>query len=93
METLKGYLTWSHDKLGDGIVATMDEVSFWGGVIAVYMEWDEGSAQRYAEKQREEIRDQLREANEAIEEVKVHLEEKEREEAATFEAEQAELEN
>jgi len=33
-----------HDKLGDGLVAVLDEAKFWGEVMAEYMEWDESSA-------------------------------------------------
>lgn len=66
MQTLKEYYNWGHDKLGDGILATMDEVSFWGEVFTEFMEWDDKAAQRYAEKYREEMAEHLKEAEDAM---------------------------
>jgi hypothetical protein len=37
-------MRWGHDKFGDAILVIMDEISFWGEVIAEFMEWDETSA-------------------------------------------------
>ena len=59
---MSDYYKWFHDKLGDWIVAGMDEFRFWTEVIAEFMEWDETSAQRIANAYKDEIREQLKEA-------------------------------
>ena len=56
METLKSYASWAHDKVGDGIVASMDEFRFWTEVLAEFMEWDESSAQRIAQEYKDDLR-------------------------------------
>lgn len=40
MELLKKYIEWGHEKIGDSILIILDEISFWGEVIAEFMEWD-----------------------------------------------------
>ena len=69
----QGYLGWMYDKLGDGIIATLDEAKFWTEVIAEYMEWDETSAQRIANQYKQEVREQIREAEDIGEAVRRQL--------------------
>ena len=52
METFNSYWTWANDKIGDSVVGVLDEMKFWTEVISEYMEWDETSAQRIADKYR-----------------------------------------
>lgn len=40
----------------------MDEFRFWTEVVAEFMEWDETSAQRIANAYKDEIREQIKEA-------------------------------
>jgi hypothetical protein len=40
MEAIRKYVEWGREKVGDSIVLILEEISFWGEVIAEFMEWD-----------------------------------------------------
>jgi hypothetical protein len=69
-----------YDKLGDGIIAALDEAKFWTEVIAEYMEWDESSAQRIANQYKAEIREQIRESEDIGAAVRKQIAEQEEQE-------------
>ena len=53
METFK-------ENLGDCLLWVLDEVKFWGEVIAAFMEWDEESHQRWADEQMKAMQGHIR---------------------------------
>ena len=74
MNTFWEWAGWGHDKLGDGIVATLDEFRFWTEVVAEFMEWDESSAKRIAADYKDEIREQLKTCEDVHQAVKAQME-------------------
>ena len=86
-EQQQGYFAWFHDKLGDGLVACLDEAKFWTEVVAEYMEWDESSAQRIAQQYKQEMRDHIKEADDIAEAVKEQIDREEAEELRKVEEE------
>ena len=40
MEAIRNYIECGREKVGDSIVLILEEISFWGEVIAEFMEWD-----------------------------------------------------
>ena len=82
------YYKWFHDKLGDTIVAVLDEFRFWTEVIAEFMEWDETSAQRIANVYKEEIREQIREAEDIAKVVQQQMKDENEKEMNEFLAEE-----
>ena len=89
-EQPQSYSAWFYDKLGDGIINVIDEIKFWGEVVAEYMEWDESSAQRIAGEYRAQIREQLRETDDAQKMVEEHLRREDEQELADIKAEEDE---
>lgn len=51
----------------------LDEFKFWTEVFSEYMEWDESSARRIAQKYRDELREQIQESNDIIKTVNDEL--------------------
>jgi hypothetical protein len=56
-----GYLFWAKDKFGDGVIAVLDEIKFWGEVFAEYMQFDESSSRRIAAQYKEEFKKEMKE--------------------------------
>lgn len=52
-----------YDRIGDCIYCVVDEVKFWGEVLASVMEWDEESQAKWAEGQFEKMRDSINRDN------------------------------
>lgn len=47
------------DKLGDGVIYCLDEVKFWGEVVAEFLEVDASSSDRHLLEVRQQVRDQI----------------------------------
>jgi len=84
------YFFWAKHKLGDGIIAVLDELKFWGEVLSEYMEWDESSAKRIAAQYKQEVAEQIKEVNDITKEVRERIDREEQEEMARIENEEKE---
>lgn len=85
----QSYFFWAKHKLGDGVIAVLDELKFWGEVIAEFMEWDESSSQRIAAQYKEEMKEQLKEVDDITAEVRRKIEREERAELKRLEKEES----
>ena len=68
------------------IVYCLDEMKFWTEVISEFMEWDESSAQRIAQKYKDELREQIRESDDILKAVNDELEKQNEEDRKIAEA-------
>ncbi len=66
---LKSAVSYSTDKLGDGVIYVLDEMKFWGEVIVEFLELDSSSNDRKLQEIKQKVREQMEETEELDREV------------------------
>lgn len=62
VDYIKNSAWYVTDKLGDATIKVLDELKFWGEVFVEFMEYDQSSSDKYADDYRNEIKEQMKEA-------------------------------
>jgi len=69
VERAKQGLWFVTDKLTDGLIYCLDEVKFWGEVVSEFLELDGTSSDRHLYDVRQQVRQQIEEAEQYDKEV------------------------
>lgn len=69
VERAKQGLWYVTDKLTDGLIYCLDEVKFWGEVVSEFLEIDGTSSDRHLYDVRQQVRQQIEEAEQYDKEV------------------------